>query len=212
MIEHKIETKDSEPIAQKPRRLPFHLRDTVEKMINELEQHNLIRKSSSPWASPVVLVQVPGKDLRLCIDYRKLNNVTKADAYPIPRIDDVFDVINGAKYFSTLDIASMYWQIPVRKQDQEKTAFIAPFGLYEFDVMPFGLMNAPATAVRLMNEVLKDLNLKICYVYFDNILVFSETLSEHIERLRKIFDRLRTFQLRLRPLKCKFLRESVHYL
>ena len=212
VIEHAIDTGTAEPIRQKARRIPFRLRERVRIMIQYLEKTGVIRKSSSPWASPIVIVRKPDGDLRLCVDYRKVNNITKVDAYQIPRIDEVFDVINGAQYFSTLDIASMYWQIPVRPQDIEKTAFIVPFGLYEFTAMPFGLINAPATAVRLMNQVLCGLIGHICYVYFDDILIYSADLPEHLERCRAVFDRLRKFDLRLRPNKCRFLRESVSYL
>lgn len=120
-------------------------------------QDDVIQPSKSPWASPVVLVEKKDKSLRFCVDYRKLNRVTKKDVYPLPRIDDALDRLRTAKYFSSLDLKSIYWQIEVDERDREKTAFVTPDGLYEFKVVPFGLCSAPATFQRMMDSVLAGL-------------------------------------------------------
>ena len=144
------------PIAQpayrsNPKNLTF-IKDEIARM----EKQGLIRKSASPWASPVVVVGKKGGDLRFCVDYRKLNAVTKPDMYPLPRIDDMLESFNGAAWFTTLDLASGYWQVEMHEPDVEKTAFVTPFGLYEFLVMPFGLSYAPGTFQRLMNRIFQE--------------------------------------------------------
>ena len=118
-----------------------------------------------------------------------LNNITKKDAYPLPRIDDTLDALSGAKWFSTIDLTSGYWQVEVNKADQEKTAFCKPFGLFQFKVMPFGLTNAPSTFQSLMELVLRGLHWSTCLVYLDNIIVYSSTIDEHFTRLREVFGR-----------------------
>ncbi|GFT71205.1 hypothetical protein TNCV_3002051 [Trichonephila clavipes] len=118
---------------------------------------------------------LPSKSWRFCVDYRKLNSVTKKDVYPLPRIDDTLDCLKGAKFFSSMDLRSGYWQIEIDEADREKTAFITPEGLYEFKVMPFGLCNAPATFERMMDNLLRHFKWTMCLCYLDDIIVFSET-------------------------------------
>ncbi|RWR99798.1 Retrovirus-related Pol polyprotein from transposon 17.6-like protein, partial [Dinothrombium tinctorium] len=134
------------------------------------------------------------------------------DAYPPPRIDDILDLLSGSKYFKTLDLISGYWQIPLEDGDKEKTAFISPIGLYHFKVMPFSLCNAPATFQRLMNDVLRSYINRICVVYLDDIIVFSKTFDEHIQRLHKIFNALSEANLSFQPDKCEFCKTEINYL
>jgi hypothetical protein len=153
---HEINTGDSPPIRVPPRRIPAALVPEVTKMLDEMLRNNVIQQSNSPWAAPVVLVKKKDGTLRMCVDYRRLNQVTRPDAFPMPRVDELFDALAGAKYFSTLDLASGYWQVEVDEKDRPKTAFSVASGLYEFQTMPFGLINAPATFQRLMQKALQD--------------------------------------------------------
>ena len=146
------------------------------------------------------------------MDYRKLNEVTRKDAYPLPRIDETLEALGGAKHFTTLDLISGYWQVVVEPDDCSKTAFTTPFGLYEFTVMPFGLSNAPATFQRVMEQVLAGLPWQVCLVYLDDIIVYGQTLDEHRENLRKVFQCIREAGLKLQPSRCSFLQPEVLYL
>ena len=160
----------------------------------------VIQPSESPWASPVVLVRKRDGSLRFCVDYRGLNAVTKADVHPLPRIDDLLDKLGRAKCFSTLDLAAGYWQIKVKSDSQEKTTFITHQGLYEFKVMPFGVMNAPAVFQQLMQKVLSRLMTgpeDFVAVYLDDVIVFSQSLQAHLEHLTKVFDCLKAANLKL---------------
>ena len=155
-----------------------------------LEQ-DVIEPSDSPWASPVVLVRKKDGSLRYCIDYRKLNDVTIKDSYPLPRIDESLDSLSHTKYFSTLDLASGYWQIGLVVDARKKSEFCTTSGLYQFKVMPFGLTNAPATFQRLMERILAGLQWQICLVYIDDVIIFSRTFDDHVQHLSVIFERLR---------------------
>ena len=140
----------------------------------------IIRESTSPWASPIVIVPKKNKKKRICIDYRKLNKVTEKDVYPLPVIDDILEMFDGAKWFSTLDLASGYWLVAVKEEDKKKTAFVTKHGLYEFNVMPFGLCNAPATFQRLRDKVLSRFIGKFLVVYLDDVTIYSQTFDEHV--------------------------------
>src|SRR5688572_17269997 len=178
-----------------------------------MEQAGIVRKSYSPWASPVVIVGKKGGDKRFCVDYRKLNAVTKVDAYPLPRIDDLLDSLGGANWFSTLDLASGFWQISMQEEDIEKTAFITANGLYEFVVMPFGLNNAPGTFQRLMNWVLQDYLGKFVAVYIDDVIIFTKgTLEQHLDHLKQVFQTLRESILKIKLKKCQFCLPSLSFL
>jgi len=149
---------------------------------------------------------------RLCVDYRKLNAVTKKDSYPLPRIDDILDQLSGNSWFSTLDLKSGYWQVKINLKDEEKTAFSVGNGLWQFTVMPFGLCNAPATFERLMEKVLHGLIPKICLVYLDDVIIFGKSFSEILENLKTVFLTLRNAGLRVNPKKCVHFTRSVKYL
>ena len=212
LVQHKVDTGDHPPIKQPVRRIPFVYRDKIATMVAEMEQQGVIQPSSSPWASPVVLVPKKDGSHRFCIDYRRLNSITKKDVYPLPRIDDILDTLGGTKFFSSLDLAAGYWQIGMDDESKAKSAFITHHGLYEFVRMPFGMCNAPATFQRLMEIVLNGLVWKSCFVYIDDVLVCSRTFDEHLSHLREVFVRLRRAGLKLKAKKCLFLREEVPYL
>ena len=163
-----------------------------------------IRPSSSPWASPIVLVRKKDGSVRFCVDYRKLNDATKKDVHPLPRTSDMLESLAGAKIFTTLDAASGYWQIPMSPPDIEKTAFICSEGLFEFTVMPFGLCNAPATYQRLMNLLLAGLTWQSCLVYIDDIIIFSADFATHRRDLEEVLQRLIRAGFLLKGKKCRF--------
>jgi len=212
IVQHKINTNDAVPIRQVPRRVPLAKRDEVSKMIEDMHQDKVIEPSESPWCSPVVLVKKKDGSTRFCVDYRKLNDVTKKDSYPLPRIDDTLDTLSGSKWFSTLDLKSGYWQVEIKKEDREKTAFSCGSGLWQFAVMPFGLCNAPATFERLMERVLRGLHWKTCLVYLDDIIILGRDFDEHIKNLKEVFERIKNAGLKLSAKKCSLFKREVKYL
>ena len=216
LVEMEIYTGDAHPRRCAPRRMPFSVREEVAKQIERMQAAKVIQPSTSPWASPVVMVRKKDGTHRFCIDYRQLNAVTRADTYPLPRIDDLLDQLGQCHYFSTLDLASGYWQIRMSPASREKTAFTTPQGLYEFLVMPFGLTNAPAVFQRLMQRLVTGLNPAsgpdFVAVYIDDILVFSPTLEQHLSHLRAVIERISEAGLKLKPSKCLFVRSEVEYL
>ena len=144
-IRHSINTGDHQPIRQPVWRMPPYRREEARKLLTEMQAKDVIQRSSSPWASPIVLVGKKDGSVRFCVDYRKVNGITRKDAYPLPHVDDTLDTLSGSKWFTTLDLISGYWQVELEEKDREKTAFCTPDGLFEFKVMPFGLCIAPAT-------------------------------------------------------------------
>ena len=160
----------------------------------------------------MVLVKKSDGTLRFCIDYRKLNQITRKDSHPLPRITEALDSLGGAHYFSTLDLRSGYWQIEMEDDSKEKTAFITHNGLYEFNALPFGLCNRPATFQRVMTHVLRGLEWDICLVYIDDLIIFSRSFDNHLLHLVQVFKRLREANLRLKPSKCHFVKSEVEYL
>lgn len=216
-ITHRIQLTTDQQIHAKLYRLPPQHEKEVEKQIAEMESQGIIRKSFSRYASPIVVVAKKLDNsgiqkFRLCVDYRKLNEFTVDDKFPLPNIDAILDKLGRAQYFTTLDLAKGYHQIKMHPEDIHKTAFVTPKGLYEYVRMPFGLKNAPATFQRLMNEVLRDYINKICVVYLDDILIFSTSLEEHIQSIRKIFKKLSEHNLKVQFDKCSFLKRETEFL
>ena len=212
LLEHGIETHGP-PLRQPYRRQNPAVRREEMTQVQQMLSSNVIRPSNSPWASPVVMVRKKDGSLRFCVDFRQLNAATVKDAHPLPRIDDLLDALHGTKWFSTLDLKSGYWQVPIVEQDKEKTAFrTSSRQLFEFNQVPFGLCNAPATFSRLMDRVLAGLHWETCLFYLDDIIVFSSTWEEHLARLREVFERLRHAKLKLGAAKCTFAAKEVSYL
>lgn len=211
-FEHCIETGDAKPIHQPLRRTAPAERSIVRESVEIMLAQHVIRPSTSPWASPIVLVPKKDGTTRFCVDYRALNDITIKDVFPLPRIDDLLAALSGAKYFSSLDAASGYWQVPMRSADISKTAFICTEGLFEFTVMPFGLCNAPATYQRMMQSILSDLLWKCCFVYIDDILVFGRTFEEHNQALYQVLHRLTRAGIYLKDNKCQFGSRQTEFL
>ncbi|GBN30424.1 Retrovirus-related Pol polyprotein from transposon 297 [Araneus ventricosus] len=182
MTQHRINTGNHPPIKQYPRRLPLAKKEEAESLVKEMVDNGIIEESSGPWASPIVLVKKDGSTY-FCVDYRKLNEITIKDSYPLPRIDDTLDALNGSQWFSTLDLKSGYWQVEIQPEDKEKTAFTTGQGLWQFKVRPFGLCNAPATFERLMETVLRGLTSEACLVYLDDIIIVGRTFQEHLNNI-----------------------------
>ena len=211
-LEHGIETHGP-PLRQPYRQQNPAVRREEMTQVQQMLSNNVIRPSNSPWASPVVMVREKDGSLRFCVDFRQLNAATVKDAHPLPRIDDLLDALHGAKWFSTLDLKSGYWQVPISEQGKAKTAFRTSSGqLFEFNQVPFGLCNAPATFSRLMDRVLASLHWETCLFYLDGIIVFSSTWEEHLARLCEVFERLRHAKLKLGAAKCTFAAKEVSYL
>ncbi|GFV51474.1 hypothetical protein TNCV_844131 [Trichonephila clavipes] len=172
--------------------------------VGKILDRGIIKPSKSPWSSSVILVRKKDNTWRFCVDYRRLNRITKKNVYPFPRIDDTLDSLQGSEFFSSMDLSSRYWQIEVDEADREKTVFITPEGLYEFNDMPLGLCNAPATVERMMDNLLRHLKWTMCLCYLDDVIVFSETFKDHDQRIRSILKCIQDAGLVLNPKKCVF--------
>jgi hypothetical protein len=192
------------PISKRPYRMD--VKDLVElkKQIEELLEKGFIRPSSSPWGAPVLFVAKKDGSRRMCVDYRSLNEVTIKNKYPLPRIEDLFDQMRGAKIFSKIDLRSGYHQLKIRAEDVPKTAFTTRYGLYEFLVMSFGLTNAPAYFMNLMNKVFIEYLDQFVVVFIDDILVYSQNEETHEDHLRLVLQKLRDNQLYAKFSKCDF--------
>ena len=212
LVKHSIDTGDSRPLRQPYRRLPQGQQEEADRQVKEMLEQGIIQPSSSPWASPIILVKKKDGTMRFCVDYRRVNNVTVKDAYPLPRIDDTFDTLSGSRWFSTLDLASGYWQVELDEEAKIKSAFCVRGGLFQWKVMPFGLCNAPSTFERLMEQVFRGMHWKILLLYLDDVIVFGQTFEEELERLEKVFQKLRVAKLKLKPKKCHLFQKVVHYL
>ena len=213
IVKHKIKLTDDTPFKEPYRRIPPGMFEEVRQHLNGMLESDAIRPSQSPFSSNVVLVRKKDGSLRFCIDFRKLNNRTVKDAYYLPRVDETLDTLNGASYFSKLDLRSGYWQVEMEEEDKAKTAFsVGTMGFFECNRMAFGLTNAPATFQRLMERCMGDLNLTECLIFLDDILIFSETFEEHISRIGAVFSQLCQHGLKLKASKCEFFKSRVSYL
>ncbi|XP_011861043.1 PREDICTED: uncharacterized protein K02A2.6-like [Vollenhovia emeryi] len=208
-----VESEEAKPaptVVYRPYRLAEAEKQVVRGIIRELLTNNIIRESNLPYASPILLVKKKNGEYRMCVDFRKLNLVTIKDKYPMPLIEEQIDKLRGYRYFTGLDLALGYYQVPVAAESIEKTAFVTPEGHYEFLRMPFGLANAPAVFQRLMDNVLGDL--KVAFPYLDDIIIPSKTIAEGMVRLRQVLDALRRHHLTLKLEKCFFFTRSIEYL
>ena len=216
-VKRQIDLKNDKPIFTKSYRYPYVHKEEVKKQIDKMLKEGIIRPSYSPWSSPIWIVpkkaDASGKaKWRLVIDYRKLNEQTIDDRYPLPNITEILDKLGRCMYFTTLDLASGFHQIEVLPEDIQKTAFSVDYGHFEYVRMPFGLKNAPSTFQRVMDNVLKELQGNICLCYMDDIIIFSTSLTEHIESLRKVFDRLQNANLKIQIDKSEFLHKEIAFL
>lgn len=212
VAEMEIKLKDCEPIVYRPYRLSHNEKALVRDMVQEMLDSNIVQESSSPYASPIVLVQKKSGEKRLCVDYRALNRKTVKDHYPLPRIEDQLDLLAGHEYFITLDLASGYYQIPIAEESISKTAFVTPDGQFEYLRMPFGLVNAPSVFQRTMNKILADAKVKYAIVYMDDILIPAHNFQEGLERLTEVLDLLRKGGLTLKLSKCHFFYQTIDFL
>jgi hypothetical protein len=200
------------PIAKRPYRMAAPELEELKKQLGELQRSGFIKPSSSPWGALVLFVEKKDKSMRMCVDYHSLNEVTFKNKYPLPRIDDLFDQLKGAKYFSKVDLRSGYHQLKIRKSDIPKTAFITRYGQYEFTVMSFGLTNAPAYFMNLMNKVFMEELDKFVVVFIDDILVYSKSVEEREQHLRVVLGKLRARKLYTKFSKCEFWLEKISFL
>ena len=212
---HKIVLKD-------PDTPPFkeHFRRILPPQLDEVREHlklmldaGVIQPSNSPWCNAVVLVRKKDGSLHFCIDFRKLNSLTVKDSHPLPHICETLESLAGAAHYSTFDMNSGFWQVPMDKESKQYTAFtLGSMGLYEYESMPFGLCNALPTFQRLMQNCLGKLNLTYCLIYLDDVIVFSKMPEEHLRRMRVVLDCLREHGLKLKPSKCDVFKSEINYL
>lgn len=207
-----IRLNDSTPVVYRPYRMSHSEREVVRTMVQELEEAGIVQQSSSDYASPVLLVKKKTGDYRLCIDFRALNRRTVKEHYPIPRIDDQLENLAGYKYYTSLDLASGYYQVPLSEASKRYTAFITPDGHFEFTRMPFGLVNAPSVFQKTINNILGNARFKKAFAYMDDVIIPSRTIEEGLQRLRETLDLFKSAGLTLKLPKCYFLMKSINYL
>ncbi|KAI4872517.1 hypothetical protein NFI96_007455 [Prochilodus magdalenae] len=213
LVQHEIDTGDARPIKSRPRRLPLAHQAAADSAIEEMLRTGVIEPSDSPWASGVVMVnKKKSPKMRFCVDYRPLNSVTKKDSYPLPRIDESLDLVSGSSWFSSLDLRSGYWQVPLSPDAKPKTAFCTGRGLWQFRVLCFGLCNAPATFERLMEKVLADIPRQECLVYLDDLLVHGSSFEAALMSLQRVLQKISEAGLKLHPDKCCFMRKELEFL
>ena len=212
---HKIVLKDPDtpPFKERFHRIPPPQLDEVRAHLKMMLDAGVIRPSNSPWCNVVVLVRKKDGSLCFCIDFRRLNTLTVKDCHPLPHICETLESLAGTAYYTTIDMNSGFWQVPMDKESKQYTAFtLCSMGLYECESMPFGLCNAPLTFQRLMLNCLGELNLTYCLIYLDDVIIFSKTEEEHLEWMHVIFDRFREHGLKLKPSKCEVFKTKINYL
>lgn len=212
LTSHAIKTEGAMPVKQPPRRVPMAYAEDEKRAIEDLKAKGVIRESTSPWASPIVLVKKKDGGVRLCVDYRRVNELVKPDGFPLPRIQDCLDAVAGSKLFSTFDLTSGYFQIPLEKEDIPKSAFVCKYGHFEMTRMPFGLNNAASTFQRTMEMALQGLQWITCLIYIDDIIVFGKNFEEHMCRVEEVLERIKAAGLKLKPEKCLMLQKEVVFL
>ena len=211
IIKMRIDTGDQRPIRLKPYKTPFALRGMVDRQIDEMLQAKVISPSHSPWSFPVVLAQKKDGSKRFCVDFRQLNRITEKHNWPMPTLDEILPTLGKSKFYSACDLRSGYWQVKMAQEDKHKTAFICHRGLFEFNVMPFGLSCAPGIFCEMMSKVLRGLE-GFATAYLDDVLIYSETMEDHLKHLNIVFGRLRKAGLRLKRSKCDFFKRELQYL
>ena len=212
-VDHAIELEPGAlPPSRPTYRMSFQELEELEKQLKEYADNGRIRPSQSLYGAPILFVKKKDGPTRMCTDYRALNKITKKNVYPLPRIDELLDRLQGAKFFTKIDLRQGYHQIRIKEADVEKTAFRTRYGHYEYTVLPFGLTNAPATFMGLMNEVFRPLLDKSVVVYRDHILIYSRTWDEHKRHIAEVLERLRENKLYAKLSKCEFGKEEVEFL
>ena len=210
-IEHRIDLVDDIPVFVPPRRLPYHLRDEIKEKIDQLAANDFVEPSTSPYNAPLVPVLKKNGTVRLCFDYRKLNSKTIPVKYNIPRPDEIFDKLRGKKVFTVIDLQNGYYHIPIRKQDRHKTSFMLPWAKLQFKRMSQGLLGAPFTFSEGMEKVIFDMH-DFCDSFFDDLIVFSDNIEQHLKHLEKLFTRLSEYGLFINFRKCQFIKNEVLFL
>ena len=213
VVSHKIETGDATPIIRPAYRVSPMMADIQKAQIEDMLKRGIVRRSDAPWRSALVMIPKKDGSYRMCVDYRPLNAVTKTNALVLPRVDDCLETVSGHSYYSTLDLFSGFWQVPMYEPDIEKTTFTTcHFGSYSFNVMPFGLKNAPATFHNLMNMTLFKYINDFVMVYLDDVIIFSKSYEGHLEHLKQVFSALNDAKLQLNFQKCHLLQRKVKFL
>ena len=210
LIEHDVDVGDSAPIKQHPYRVSPMKKELLDKEVQYMLENDIIEESQSNWSSPCILVLKHDGGFRFCTDFRKVNDKTKSDSFPIPRIADCIDQIGNAKFVSTFDMLKGYWQVPLTQRAREISAFVTPSGLYQYKVMPFGMKNAPATFQRMVNKLVRDID--GCEGYIDDVVIFSDNWSDHIRQIKHFFQIMREAKLTINLMKSEFGKATVKYL
>ena len=210
LIEHDVDVGDSAPIKQHPYRVSPMKKELLDKEVQYMLKNDIIEESQSNWSSPCILVPKHDGGFRFCTDFRKVNDKTKSDSFPIPRIADCIDQIGNAKFVSTFDMLKGYWQVPLTQRAREISAFVTPSGLYQYKVMPFGMKNAPATFQRMVNKLVRDID--GCEGYIDDVVIFSDNWSDHIRQIERFFQIMREAKLTINLMKSEFGKATVKYL